>query len=52
MNEDKHHHYNIELKEEHMCNMYKYDYSLMSAIYEFVSFFICLDAYMRDNDIV
>ena len=49
---DNHYHYDIELKDNHICKEYKYDYSLMSAIDEFIRFFICLDEYMRDNDIV
>ena len=52
MSEDKHHHYGIELKDEHICKKYRFDYSLMSALDEFIRFFVHLDNFMRDNDIV
>lgn len=49
---DKNYHYEIELKDNFICKSYKYDYSLMSAIDEFIRFFIYLDTFMRDNNIV
>ena len=48
---DKNYHYEIELKDNRICKFYKYDYSLMSALDEFIRFFIYLDTYMRDNNI-
>lgn len=49
---DQNNHYQIELDNDHLYKKYHYDYSLMSAIDEFVRFFIYLDQFMRDNDIV
>ena len=49
--EDKHYHYQIELIEDHICKKYRYDYSLMSALDEFIRFFILLDWFMEKNDI-
>ena len=49
---DKNYHYEIKLKDNRICKFYKYDYSLMSALDEFIRFFIYLDTYMRDNNIV
>ena len=45
-------HYEIGLNDNHICKMYKCDYSLTSVIDEFVRFFIYLDLdqFMRDND--
>lgn len=48
---DKSYHFEIELKENHICKNYQYDYSLISAIDEFVRFFILLDEFMNKNDI-
>ena len=48
---DTNYHYDIALNNNHICKMYRYDYSLMSAIDEFVRFFIDLDRFMQDNDI-
>lgn len=50
--EDHHNHYDIEMKDNHICKKYRLDYSLMSALDEFVRFFVHLDDFMRDNDIV
>ena len=49
---DPNYNYEIELNNNHICKFYKYDDSLMSAIDEFIRFFIYLDQFMRDNDIV
>ena len=47
--QDKNYHYDIELKDNYICKKFKYDYSLMSAIDEFIRFFIFLDIYMSKN---
>lgn len=49
--EDKSYHYEIELKDDHICKKYEYDFSLMSALDEFIRFFILLDEFMNKNDI-
>lgn len=49
--EDKSFHFNITVKDNFICKNYDFDYSLMSAIDEFVRFFILLDEFMRNNDI-
>lgn len=51
-NNDNNYHYEIKLKDNCICKFFKYDYSLMSALDEFIRFFIYLDTYMRDNNIV
>lgn len=48
---DTNYHYDIELKNEHIYKEYRFDYSLISAIDEFIRFFIYLDEFMRKNDI-
>ena len=48
---DKAYHFEIGLKDNHICKYYRFDYSLMSAIDEFIRFFILLDEFMRKNDI-
>ncbi len=50
-NEDKSYHFGIELKGDYICKSYEFDYSLISAIDEFVRFFVLLDEFMR-NDII
>ena len=49
--QDTGYHFEIELKDNHICKHYRFDYSLMSAIDEFIRFFILLDEFMRKNDI-
>lgn len=49
--EDKAYHFGIELKNDYICKNYRFDYSLIAAIDEFVRFFILLDEFMRKNDI-
>ena len=49
--EDPSYHFNIGLEDERICKRYKYDFSLMSAIDEFIRFFILLDEFMNKNDI-
>jgi hypothetical protein len=48
---DTNYHYDIELKNEHIYKEYRFDYSLISAIDEFIRFFIYLDEFIRKNDI-
>lgn len=48
---DQNYHFEIELKNNYICKNYRFDYSLMSAIDEFIRFFILLDEFMRKNDI-
>lgn len=48
---DTNRHYDIELKDNYICKRYRFDYSLMSAIDEFIRFFIYLDRFIRDNNI-
>ena len=48
---DQNYHFGIELKDNYICKNYRFDYSLMSAIDEFIRFFILLDEFMRKNDI-
>ena len=49
---DQNYHFEIGLKDNYICKTYRYDYSLMSAIDEFIRFFIFLDEFMTKNDIV
>ena len=49
--EDPSYHFDIELKDDHICKRYRYDFSLISAIDEFIRFFILLDEFMQKNDI-
>ena len=49
---DSNYHYDIKLDNNHLYKEYKYDYSLTSAIDEFIRFFVFLDEFMRKNDIV
>ncbi len=49
---DNNYHYDISLKDNYIFKSFKYDYSLMSAIDEFIRYFIYLDNFMKDNDIV
>lgn len=48
---DKSYHFDIELKDNYICKNYRFDYSLMSAIDEFIRFFILLDEFMNKNNI-
>jgi len=50
--QDKNYHYDIKLKDNHICKKYRFDYRLMAAIDEFIRFFIYLDEYMGKNNIV
>ena len=49
---DQNYHFKIGLKDNFICKTYRFDYSLMSAIDEFIRFFIFLDEFMTKNDIV
>ena len=49
---DSNYHYDIELDNNHFYKKYRFDYSLTSAIDEFIRFFVFLDEFMRKNDIV
>ncbi|MBO7150028.1 MAG: hypothetical protein J6V71_03955 [Clostridia bacterium] len=48
---DKSYHFDVQLKDDYICKNYRFDYSLMSAIDEFIRYFILLDEFMRKNDI-
>ncbi|MBO5327978.1 MAG: hypothetical protein J6B04_02255 [Clostridia bacterium] len=48
---DKAFHFGIELKNNRICKKYRFDYSLIAAIDEFIRFFILLDEFIRKNDI-
>ena len=48
---DEHNHYNIKFKKNYLYKIYQYDYSLLSAIDEFVRFFIHLDEFMISSNI-
>ena len=52
MEKDLNNHYEIQLDNNHIYKKYHYDYSLISAIDEFVRFFIFLDKFIQKNDIV
>ncbi len=47
---DKNYHYNIELKDDHICKRFEYDYSLHAAIDEFIRFFVYLADFMQRYD--
>ncbi len=49
--EDKSYHFDIELKNNHICKHYRFDFSLMASLDEFIRYFILLDEFMRENDI-
>ena len=49
---DQNYHYDILLDNNYIHKKYNFDYSLMSAIDEFVRFFVYLDDFMGKNDIV
>ena len=49
--EDKNFHFDITLKDGYICKSYRFDYSLSSAIDEFIRYFILLDEFMRKNNI-
>jgi hypothetical protein len=48
---DEGYHFEIGLKDNYIFKNYDFNYSLMSAIDEFIRFFIRLDEFMRKNDI-
>ena len=48
---DPSYHFEIGLENDRICKRYPYDYSLISAIDEFIRFFILLDEFMQKNDI-
>lgn len=48
---DGNYHFDITLKDGYICKSYGFDYSLASAIDEFIRFFISLDEFMGNNDI-
>ena len=48
---DGNYHFDIALKDGYICKSYGFDYSLTSAIDEFIRFFISLDEFMGNNDI-
>lgn len=45
-------HYGIGLHEGHICKRYACDDSVISAIDEFIRFFILLDRFMLENEVV
>ena len=49
---DKNFHYNIELKNDYLCKKYRFDVSLIASIDEFVRFFVFLDEFIQNNNIV
>ena len=48
---DGNYHFDIALKDGYICKSYRFNYSLASAIDEFIRFFISLDEFMGNNDI-
>ena len=48
---DGNYHFDIALKDGYICKSYRFDYSLSSAIDEFIRYFILLDEFMRKNNI-
>ena len=48
---DTNYHFEIEYKRGRISKDYRFDYSLISAIDEFIRLFILLDEFMRRNDI-
>ena len=48
---DNNYHFEIKMEKDYIYKKYKFDYSLISAIDEFIRFFIDLDQYIRNNDI-
>ena len=49
---DHNRHYDIKEKDGYLFKKYHFDYSLMSAIDEFVRFFIFLDIFMQESNMV
>ena len=49
--EDPSYHFEIGLEDNRICKRYDCDFSLISAIDEFIRFFILLDEFMLKNDI-
>ena len=43
---DQSYHYEIGLKDDHICKRYDYDFSLLAALDEFVKFFVALENFM------
>ena len=52
MERDSNNHFEIKLENDHIHKKYKYDYSLVAALDEFIRFFIYLDDFMNKNNIV
>ncbi len=52
MEKDNNNHFEIKLENDHIHKKYKYDYSLVAALDEFIRFFIYLDDFMNKNNIV
>lgn len=48
---DKNYHYKIEYKDDYIYKKYSFDYSLMSAIDEFIRYFIYLDEFIKKHDL-
>ena len=48
---DPAYHFEIQRKDNFLCKNYRFDYSVISAIDEFIRFFIRLDEFMQKNDI-
>ena len=49
---DSNYHFEIELDNDHIYKKYHFDFSLMSAIDEFIRFFIYLDDFMNKNNLI
>ena len=49
---DSNYHYDIQLDNDHIHKKYDFDYSLMSAIDEFIRYFILLDEFMNRYNMV
>ena len=49
---DIHYHYEILLENNYLYKKYSYDFSLIAAIDEFIKFFVYLEEFMSDSNIV
>ena len=49
---DKNFHYQIELDNDHLYKKYRFDVSLIAAVDEFIRFFVFLDEFMQNNNII
>ena len=49
---DKNHHYSIGLKRGKICKDYHAEFNIVVAVNEFIRFFIMLDDFIINNDVI